>query len=483
VQDQDISYRYGKNLQKNPDFAAQLEQELHKNARLQANLWAQYVNFDKLNGNTCYYQGGMSCLTSGSASLTPAQANRNVVQFYTQQGALGYREQGASLIYSARFHGALHELAAGADYRRLSAADSERFFNTPVSPSAPQGRFDSATRGEGRQSFEGVFAQAKWSPMEALDVSFGGRLDHYQIDRRVSTRTLAGGTESGGPLPASSKSAFDPSVTARYAISGPWSLRAARYKAFRAPGFNNLIRTYGTGTNTTIANPDLVPEDLTGWEAGSDYRDERISFGASYFVYDIRNMIATYTASGAGAPQQVQVICGGPTLPTCGGAARYYTNDQDGQSHGVELTGALRYSDALDFNAFYTHTESYLTRRGSIVTDPVGVQLAGIPKNVALLGMRWKPLDTLQTYAELRYTGAMLLDTTSNHGATRFGQASSTVLNASVNYAWNRSITLFASALNLFNRQYGETPYAASQPYNQVLSMPRTFNVGVRARF
>lgn len=483
VQDQNISYRYGKNLQKNPDFAAQLEDKLENNASVQANVWAQYVSFDKLNGNTCYYQGGTSCLTSSSPSLGPAQVNGNIVQFYTQQGALGYRERGASLIYSGRFHGPLHGLSAGVDYRRLSADDSERFFNTPTSPDAPQGRFDSTTHGEGRQTFQGLFAQANWSPIDALDVTLGGRLDHYEIDRRVNTRTLANGAFSGRPLPASSKSAFNPSLEARYAINDAWSVRSATYKAFRAPGFNNLTRTFGTGTNTTIANPDLVPEDLTGWEVGSDYRDERFHLSATYFLYDIKNMIATFTAAGGGAPQQVQVICGGAALPTCGGSAKYYTNDQDGQSHGVELTGTMRYSGELDFNAFYTHTESYLTRRGAVVTDPLGVQLAGIPKNVALIGVTWKPLDRLQAYAELRYTGAMLLDTTSNHSTTRFGQGGSTVLNASVNYSLSKSITLFANVVNLNNRQYGETPYAVSQPYNQVLSMPRAVNVGIRARF
>jgi outer membrane receptor protein involved in Fe transport len=93
------------------------------------------------------------------------------------------------------------------------------------------------------------------------------------------------------------------------------------------------------------------------------------------------------------------------------------------------------------------------------------------------------PLAKLQAYAELRYTGAMLLDTTSNSSTTGFGQGSNTVLNASLNYNWSRAVSLFASLANLTDHRYGESPYSVRQPYNQVLSMPRTFNVGVRARF
>jgi iron complex outermembrane receptor protein len=357
------------------------------------------------------------------------------------------------------------------------------FFNTPVAPAAPQGRFDSSTQGEGAQTFTGVFAQAKYLPVQALDITLSARLDRYEIGDRFNTRTLASGATTGGPLPDSSKTAFNPSLAARYDLNDAWSVRAAAYKAFRAPGFNNLTRTFGTGTSTTIANPDLVPEDLRGWETGTDYRLGQLSVGATYFMYNIRNMIATFTTSGPNAPAQVQAICGGANLPTCGGSARYYTNDQDGRSHGVELVAGWRYNERLSFDGYYTHTDSFLTHRGAVVTDPLHVQLVGIPKNVALLSATWKPERAVKAYAELRYNGPMFLDTTSKGGTTRFEQGSNVVLNASLNYAWSKTIDLFASAQNLTDRQYGETPYAVSQPYNQVLSMPRTVNAGLRARF
>lgn len=483
IQDQQISYRYGRNLQQSPDLAAQVEHKLPDNGSVQANVWAQYVHFDKLNGNTCYYQGGTTCLTSSSSTLTPAQVNDNVIQFYTQQGKLRYRERGASVIYSGRFKTPVYSLLAGADFRRLSAEDSEWFFNTPTSPVAPQGRFDSSTHGEGRQTFTGLFAQAKYLPVEALDVTLSGRLDRYEIGDRFNTRTLASGTTTGGPLPAAAKTAFNPSLAVRYEVTDAWSIRSAAYKAFRAPGFNNLTRTFGTGTNTTIANPNLVPEDLRGWEVGTDYRHGQFSVAATYFLYNIKNMIATFTASGPNAPAQVQAICGGPNLPGCGGSAKYYTNDQDGRSRGVEIVANWRYSDRLSFDGYYTHTNSFLTRRGAVVTDPLGVQLVGIPKNVALVSATWQPARGLKAYTELRYTGPMLLDTTSNGGTTRVKQGGNVVLNASLNYALSKTTSLFVSALNLTNRRYGETPYAVSQPYNQVLSAPRTVNAGVRAHF
>ncbi len=483
IQDQQIGYLYGRNLQKSPDFAAQLEHVLPNRDRVQASAWAQYLRFDKLNGNSCYYQGGTSCLTSTSAALTPDKVNASVVQYFSQQGALRYREQGASLLYSLHTGSPVYELQGGLDYRRLSASDSEWFYNTPVSPGAPQGRFDSSTAGAGRQTFTGLFTQAKYLPIDALDITVSARVDRYDIGRRSNTRTLASGVQTGGALPDASRTAFDPSVSARYALSDAWSLRAAAYKAFRAPGFNNLTRTFGTGTSTTIANPDLKPEDLRGWEAGTDWRRGGLTASLGYFMYNIRNMIATYTASGAAAPAQVQAICGAAGLPGCGGSAKYYTNDQDGRSFGIEAVASWRVNELLAFDAWYTRTDSVLTHHGAVVTDPLHVQLVGVPRHAALLSATWRPDRRWRSYAELRYTGPMLLDTTSNNATTRFGQGGTVIANASVDYVLNQRSNLFLGVSNLAGRRYGESAYAVGQPYNQVLSAPRTVNAGVRARF
>lgn len=482
VQDQDISYENGSNVQRSPDFAANLTKAFGTSS-LSANAWAQQVRFEKYNGSSCYYQGGTSCVNSNSASLTPASVNSNVVEFYTQYGHQRYQEQGASLTYSQRLAGKWTGFEAGVDYRGLKAEDTEYFYTTPSNPARPQGNFNSTTSGEGRQTFTGLFGQTRVFPIDPLEITLSARYDTWRISDRANTRSTAAGVTTGGDLPASDKTAFNPSLALRYELTDAASLRAAAYKAFRAPGFNNLTRTFGTGTSTTIANPDLAPETLTGWEVGSDYRKGPLSLSATYFMYDIKDMIATYTAKAGSAPAQVQLICGGAALPGCGGAAKYYTNDQDGRSHGIELSGNWRISHDLSLDAWYTHTETYLTRHGGIVTDPLRVQLAGVPKDLASIGANWKPTPRLRTFAEVRYIGAMLLDTTSNSSTMRFGQGSNTIVNASATYALEKTVDVFGSVVNLFDRGYSENTYAYNQPYNRTLSQPRTLTAGVRVRF
>ena len=106
-----------------------------------------------------------------------------------------------------------------------------------------------------------------------------------------------------------------------------------------------------------------------------------------------------------------------------------------------------------------------------------------MPKDLASVGVNWRPMEKLRSFAEVRYIGAMPLDTTSNAGIMRFGQGANTVVNASASYAWSKSAEVFASVVNLFDRRYSENAYTYNQPYNRTLSQPRALNAGVRLRF
>ncbi|HMJ61944.1 MAG TPA: TonB-dependent receptor [Bryobacteraceae bacterium] len=73
--------------------------------------------------------------------------------------------------------------------------------------------------------------------------------------------------------------------------------RASGYRSFRAPTLNELYRPFRVGNAQTLANPALVPESLTGVEAGFDWSGEttRISFTA--FRNELENLIDNATLS------------------------------------------------------------------------------------------------------------------------------------------------------------------------------------------
>jgi iron complex outermembrane receptor protein len=180
----------------------------------------------------------------------------------------------------------------------------------------------------------------------------------------------------------------------------------------------------------------------------------------------------------------VRTICasGGANLTQCSGSANFYTNDQDGQSSGLELVASWKASKQWAFDGTYTRTASTLTRKGSIVTDPVGVQLAGVPQDVASLGASWTPNATWQSHVQARYIGSMNIDTTSTAGV-EYKQGDITVWDASLQYKFNKDLDLSASVVNLLDTQYSENAYTYNQPWNRTLSMPRTLTLGLKMRF
>lgn len=482
-QDQTIAYSNGQNLQKSPDVALGLDNRFNPDSSLSWRAWAQQVDFTKFNGASCYDQGNGNCLNSNSKNEIPSD---DVVEYDTQYGNQHYREQGTSLTYSQFFQSFLNSVQIGADYRHLSARDEESFYATPSSSAMPQ-LLNATGFGTGEQAFAGAFVQAKVSPIDALQVTLSGRYDAWQNTDQVHTLTKAStGVVTGGALPSSNKNAFNPGLGIHYDVSNDWSFRGAAYKAFRAPGFNNTTRSFGVGP-TTVANPNLGPETMTGWEVGSDYRNDAVTLGATYFRYDIKDMIATYRITRAvGAPAPVLSLCSSssaaPNLVNCGGAANYYTNDQNGQSHGVELNGSWQVSSSLSFGANATYTNTFLTSEASSITTPLHAQLVGIPKKTGSLDATWKPWDTLTVYGQIYYIGPMALDETTTPGRF-YGQGGSAIYNASVTYAATPTLDLSASVVNAFNKVYSENAYAITQPWSRTLSQPRTVFISATIKY
>jgi outer membrane cobalamin receptor len=74
-------------------------------------------------------------------------------------------------------------------------------------------------------------------------------------------------------------------------------LRASGYRSFRAPTLNELYRQFRVGNVLTLANPKLIPEGLTGVEAGFDWTGERTHVSLSLFRNELDNLIDNATLS------------------------------------------------------------------------------------------------------------------------------------------------------------------------------------------
>ena len=496
-QNQNLYGVYGLNLQKSPNISAGITTTIDDRTSWDHRLWAQNVSFDKTNGASCYLNGSgqtsANCLNGGGTAPSLLQAATDPVgNYYTQHGLQYYTERGASSVYSQYLNGFWNSFQLGADYRQLSVTDQEYYFGAPTvanSAFSSQENLSYLLNGSGTQTFIGLFAQGKFSPVPSLQITISARYDDWiNSNRNYALINSTGIASAGsGPVGNISKNQIDPSVGLHWDIDDEWSLRSSAYRAFRVPGLNNQTRSYGS----TIANPNLTPETVTGWEIGGDFKDHALKFGITYFANTLSNMIATsaYTAS-TGYPQPVLNLCStnGSNVVNCAvnGTVNYYTNNQNGQANGLELTGKWAVNRQWMVDSFYTYTHSYLTGTWNNVTTPLNTQLTGIPRSSASLAVTWLPTSKLRVYLQTYYIGPMSYQQTGNtSGAVlaNYVQPGNSILNGSINYAYDRSTDLYFNATNLLNHVYQEGTYQASMPQAMSLSPPRTVMAGLRYRF
>lgn len=470
-QNEDIGgYAFGTNLQKSPDGAAGFTNKFSETTHLDGRVWGQYLSFDKSNGAGCYLQTATNCNTTATASP--------LVQYANSHDDNPYRELGASLILSTADIFKLASLQTGADFRMVGGEDRAITYNRPTTTDVSSATINRTNFGRGTQRFTGVFGQFKATPLPKLDATLSLRYDYWTNTNGVASMTKytngTPGAVAGGDIPDSHKGSFNPSLSARYDLTDRLSLRGAAYRSFRAPGLNNLYRSFSSTTTITIANPTLSPETLNGGEIGADWRTKPVTLGATYFRYDTKNLIASYKIpNAAAAPAEVIAICGA-TLSNCPSTVNYNTNGQNATSRGLELVAAWHPMRTIDVDAGYTYTNSHYT--STTTGDPVNVQLGAIPKNMATLGLTWQATRKWHAYAGARWNDAMFLDVNRTIEQKPF-----TVVNASTSYEVLRQLEIYGAVTNLTNEVYADN--ATTSAANQTLGMLRSFTTGVRVKF
>ena len=464
-------YQYGTNLQKGPDAAVGFTKFLGENAKVDGRAWGQYVSFDKSNGAACYLATATNCNTTATTSP--------LVQYANSHDDNPYRELGASGVLSSI--GAVGPLASaqiGADFRAVGGEDRAITYNRPTTTDVSSATINRTNFGRGTQRFGGLFAQAKVSPVDRFEATLSLRYDYWMNTAGIAQMTKytsgAAGATAGGSIADSHETSLDPSISARLDVAKGLSLRGAAYKSFRAPGLNNLYRSFSSTTSITVANPLLAPEKLNGGEIGADWRTKALDLGATWFQYNTKGLIASYKVPNAqAAPAAVVAICGA-TLANCPATVNFNTNGQNAVSRGLELTGAWRVAPRLSIDGGYTYTDSHYS--SATTGDPINAQLGAVPKHLETLGTTWRLTSKWNAYVGARHNDAMFLDV--NH---TIHQPAFTIVNASTSYRATERVEVYASVNNATDVRYADN--ATTSAAGEILGLRRSFSSGLRLRF
>lgn len=207
-------------------------------------------------------------------------------------------------------------------------------------------------------------------------------------------------------------------------------LKASYGTGFKAPTLYQLYAPY-------YGNPDLKPEESTGYDAGfeQEFLKGRLAFGATWFHNDIANLISY-------DPVTYQNV-----------------NISNATTRGAEVFVAVKLTDTLKVRADYTYTDvtGYFPPG-----QPFGAACAPLsptsciplrrPNDKVSVSVNWQASDKLDLTATLIYVSSWwdIERLTSNY----VDQPGYTIVNIAANYAFNEHATLFGRIDNLFDETY-----------------------------
>lgn len=348
---------------------------------------------------------------------------------------------GANAIWS-RTVGEGGLLMAGTDFQRL-----EIDVNESTAYSSTLGEFTLNTKTDGEQQLAGVFVQGIATPSPKWQVVATGRFDRVVNEgAALETDIQSGATVRDRTFGEHSEDTFNPSVGARFHVTGRASLRGSAYGGFRAPTMTELYRGFSGRGAITEGNPNLAPERLQGAEIGGDFElSDRVILRATVFHNIVEDLVQNVTIGEAGDADEVIEPCG---LVPANTVCRERQNVGEMESSGVELE--LEFLPHPRWRLF----GSYFYNRTDVTDAPQQPQLVGkearhAPAHQLVLRLRRDDPSLFDTSIQGRYVGERFEDDLNTLEVDEL-----LVVDLMLSRSISPSTELFLAVQNLFDEEY-----------------------------
>ncbi len=341
-----------------------------------------------------------------------------------------------------------HTVMVGSDVRGITGDTREDLFPPPPVPLTSVVQRDAS----GTQWLYGVFAQDVYDVSDAVAVDLAVRYDRWDnTDASLTTRTAGGSTTFVG-FPRRSDDQVSPKAGLRLRPLDWLTLRAAAYRAFRAPTLNELYRPFQVGTVLTQANENLGPETLKGAEAGFEV-------AAPYAL--------TVRATGFWNEMDDPI-----TNVTIGTNRRQRQNLGQARIRGIEAEADWRFARVWLATAAYTYVDSKVTQAPG-QPQLVGKELPLDPKQRASVSLAFDDPRLLSAVVQVRYVGQQYEDDLNTLPMGDF-----VLVDLSVSPRVTANVDVVLAVENLFNKEY-----LVGRAGVDTVGQPRYIHGGVRVHW
>jgi outer membrane receptor protein involved in Fe transport len=400
-----------------------------------------------------------SNLTNGSVAVAADRSTTTAAndQFHTP--ATGRGLNAALRRTGQSFAGGQLEWELGLDARLAEGETNERSRNLGA------GFTRSRTAG-GETTVAGAYGEGAWRGGDWL-LAGGLRLDHWTNAKghRLERDLTTGLPTLDETDPDRSGTVTSARLAARRDLGRGFAARAAAYSSFRPATLNELYRPFRVGNDLTEANAALIPERLTGIEAGLS----RTSDDGVWTVTLFRNVIDQ-------AVVNVTIGTGPATFPRAGfvpdgGVLRQRQNAGTVTATGLELTGERQVSRQLGLKTALSATDARLDG-GDQAPQLTGLRPAQAPIWSAAIGLDWRASSRLTLTGTVRYESRRFDDDLNSRTL-----APATTLDLRADWILAPGTTLWLTADNLF-----DADVEVSQTATGITGFgpPRSLGLGLR---
>ncbi|NOT63001.1 MAG: TonB-dependent receptor, partial [Acidobacteria bacterium] len=240
-----------------------------------------------------------------------------------------------------------------------------------------------------------------------------------------------------------------------YELNSRVALKAAAYRAFRAPTLNELYRSFRVGDTLTNANANLIAERLSGGEVGASFSFTR-NWNARLtgFFTETVNPIANFTLSAT------------PTLIT-----------RERRNLGRTRSTGLEVESEVTLAPHWQITTGYLYVAATVLKAPqdarlIGLDIPQVPRHQFTLQTAYNHPRWLNAALQFRAVARQFDD---DQNLLPLG--SFAVIDATVSRRLGRWVEAFVAVQNLANEKF----IVARTPLEN-FGMPRMLRGGLRLR-
>lgn len=337
-----------------------------------------------------------------------------------------------------------HTLRIGTDFRQAEGdLEEDRYTGGVVSSYRFAG---------GKSTNLGLYLEDDWT-LGPIVLTGGVRADRYNITGGYfRDESLTGEVITENLFPERSDWEFSYRGGAVVTAAEGLQLRAAVYSGLRLPTLNELYRPFMVFPVNTLANENLVPERLEGFDIGLDWRvAPGVRFSLTAWDNEVKNAI---------------------TNVTIGTNLRQRHNIEAIDAQGLELSAAVEHGAfSLDGSLAYTDAK----QRGSgPAADLDGFRPSQTPAWAATATASYRPAEGMLFAATLRHVGKQFEDDQEN-GL----MPAATTVDLYAQLPLFERLSFVARAENLFD----EEVFTRNQGGSIDLGTPRTVWAGLRYGF